>query len=139
MMLPTLYVAGPMTGKPQFNYPHFMEVTETLTDCGYRVLNPAEVDNLHRAEEAERDVKCAECYHGRKHEWDWYMRRTIKMLMDAQAIALLRGWEQSRGAKLEVALATQLGMPFRPWQSWVLDVRGDDDTKPGTRRKKEAS
>ena len=136
-MLPTLYVAGPMTGKVDLNYPFFREVGQNLTDCGYRVLNPVDVDDLHAAEELDTLTKCEVCYHNRKHEWDWYMRRTVKMLCDADGIALLRGWEQSRGAKIEVAFAQALNMPYRPWQNWVLDVRGDDPEKPGTRRKKE--
>lgn len=139
MILPTLYVAGPMTGKPQMNYPHFHEVGDALRDCGYGVLNPVDVDAMHLSERKKLmlPTTCAECDAGGKHDWEWYMRRTLKMMLDADGIALLRGWEGSRGAKIEVAVAAKLGMSFRPWQSWVLDVRANDGDRPGTRRNKE--
>lgn len=141
MTMPTLYVAGPMTGIKDYNYPHFREVGDALRDCGYTVLNPVEVDAMHLAERSMVDSSfrhvCADCDEGRKHEWHWYMRRTLKMMLEADGVALLRGWERSRGAKVEVEVAKALGMPHHAWQNWVLRVREQDTEKPGRRRKKE--
>lgn len=127
MTMPTLYVAGPMTGIPNFNYPHFREVGDSLRECGFTVLNPVDVDAMHEAERNMVDASlrhvCADCDNGIKHEWHWYMRRTLKMMLEADGVALLRGWERSRGAKLEVEVAKGLGLPHLPWQSWVLRAR----------------
>ena len=38
----TLYLAGPMSGLPQFNYPAFGHAAVTLRGLGYAVLNPAD-------------------------------------------------------------------------------------------------
>lgn len=42
--------------------------------------------------------------------WVHYMRTDIKALVDAEAIYPLSGWEESRGARLEVHIARELGL-----------------------------
>ena len=37
-----VYIAGPMTGLPAFNYPAFHAAAATLRQAGYVVENPAE-------------------------------------------------------------------------------------------------
>lgn len=89
-----LYLAGPMSGLPDFNFPAFHAAAARLRAQGYVVINPAELDDGDTS-----------------HSWDYYMRRDIPMLLTAQAVAVLPGWEQSRGATLEVTIARALGMP----------------------------
>ena len=43
--------------------------------------------------------------------WAEYMRTDIRALVDCEVIALLPGWGQSRGARREVSIADELGMP----------------------------
>lgn len=88
-----LYVAGPMTGLPDFNYPAFHAAAASLRALGYRVENPAE----NRLVDGSA--------------WEAYMRSGITQLMRCDAIVLLPGWEKSRGATIEHTLAGQLGMP----------------------------
>lgn len=107
----TLYIAGPMTGHPEFNYPAFRAAESALRLRGFDVLNPVDVD-------AQKPV-------GVTVDWDWYMRRTIPMMMGADAIALLPGWQQSRGATIEHDLASSLRMPIRMVHFWL-----EDDTEP---------
>ena len=40
-----VYVAGPMTGIPQFNYPAFIELQSKLEADGYDIVSPAELDD----------------------------------------------------------------------------------------------
>jgi hypothetical protein len=89
-----LYLSGPMTGKPEFNFPAFNAAAADLRARGFEVINPAELD-------AADDAPMA---------WEQYLRRDIKRLVDADRIARLPGWEHSRGAKLELHIATALGM-----------------------------
>lgn len=102
-----IYLAGPMTGLPQLNYPAFMAWEESMRNVGYEVLNPARVDEQF----PKRD--------GESREWGWYMRKTIAMLMEADGIALLPGWRRSRGARLERDLALRLEMPCALVEVWV--------------------
>ena len=43
--------------------------------------------------------------------WAEYMRTDLRAMLDCEMIALLPGWEQSRGARREVSIADELGMP----------------------------
>lgn len=44
--------------------------------------------------------------------WEEYMLRDLKMMLECDTIAMLPGWENSRGAKLEFLVATSLGMEY---------------------------
>ncbi len=88
-----VYIAGPMTGLPEFNYPAFHEMAEYLRGWGLEVRNPAENDAGSTGK-----------------PWEHYMKLGIRSLLDCDTIVLLPGWENSRGAKLERLIAEHLGM-----------------------------
>lgn len=100
-----LYVAGPMTGLPDLNYPEFLRVGTILEDKGYEVLNPARIDESYSAPPFTKD-------------WRWYMRRALAMCVHADGIATLPGWTHSRGASLEVHVGIRLELAVRPWWEW---------------------
>lgn len=102
----TVYVAGPMTGLPEFNYPAFNAAADELREAGFDVLNPVDSEENNPTP-------------GTPQAWDWYMRHAIRMVLDADGIATLPDWESSRGARLEVDLAHHLGMPVKPVRAWV--------------------
>lgn len=106
MSQPTLYVAGPMTGFVDFNYPSFNAAAEALLAAGYGVLNPVDSEQNNPTP-------------GTPQAWDWYMRQALAMVLVAEGIALLPGWESSRGASLEVNVATALGMPVHRIEDWL--------------------
>lgn len=91
-----IYIAGPMTGIPEHNYPAFDAAAAKLRAEGYAVTSPAE---LHGDDVSQ--------------SWDWYLRRDIAALVECDEIALLPGWINSRGARLEHHVAAMLGMPER--------------------------
>lgn len=95
--MPT-YIAGPMTGLPDFNFPAFDAVAAELRARGTEVVNPAD----NGAE-------------GTDKPWTHYMRLGLLGLLECDAIVLLPGWENSRGARLERHVAEQLGMPVSEW------------------------
>ena len=39
-----IYIAGPMTGRPDLNFPAFHAAATTLRDAGFDVVNPAEIN-----------------------------------------------------------------------------------------------
>lgn len=87
------YLSGPMTGLPDYNRPAFNKAAEFLRNQGYAVWNPAE----------EFD---ANYIYPRKI----YMRRDIEALLKCDSLVLLNGWENSAGARLELAIAQELEM-----------------------------
>lgn len=105
-----IYIAGPMTGIPKFNYPAFMLAEVELQSRGYEVLNPARINEVHNPERNEQD-------------WKWYMRHAIRMVLDADAISLLKGWEDSKGARLERTIANNLDLHIRLHHDWLYDSK----------------
>lgn len=95
----TYYISGPMSGIPEHNYPLFHEVedelTTTLTSIDDRIINPA------RNFDGDRTRDRSE-----------YMALDIRHVLDSDVIVLLPGWENSEGAKLEVAVGRQCGKRF---------------------------
>lgn len=106
----TIYLAGPMRGLPEFNFPAFMAADKHLRAIGWDVRNPAVKDT-----EDGLDVNGT---HGQDHELEqqgFDMREAITWDLNAitwecDAIALLPGWKGSSGSKAELALARFLNI-----------------------------
>jgi hypothetical protein len=109
MTRPTLYLSGPMSGLPEFNFPAFHAAAEQLRGVGYTVISPAE---------AAQDLTAP---------WAEHLRRDIALMMaHCTAVATLPGWEHSKGAQLEVHIARELGWPVMPasvWLAFAVDQR----------------
>jgi hypothetical protein len=88
----TIYISGAITGQPDGNKRLFNYAEAQIVAAGHKAINPHKV--------------CE----GITGEWSDYMRACIKALMDADAILLLPEWENSRGAKIEMMLAVNLGL-----------------------------
>lgn len=89
---PTLYLSGPMTGRPDHNFPAFHAEAARLRALGYHVINPAELNPSPGATRAE-------C-----------LRKDIAALTTCTAIALLPDWQHSVGALLEFTIAHHIGL-----------------------------
>lgn len=87
-----IYIAGPMTGLPDNNYPAFHAAAVQLRAQGHMVANPAE----------NEAPSCG--------TWLGYMRLALAQLILCDAVHLLPGWSRSRGATVEFALAKGLGL-----------------------------
>ncbi|WP_159585899.1 DUF4406 domain-containing protein [Chelativorans xinjiangense] len=86
-----VYLSGPMRGHDDLNYPAFNAAAEQLRATGYFVFNPAESSPLNAG--------IRECF---AIDVAW-------ICAHADAIAMLPGWENSKGAKAELALSEALG------------------------------
>lgn len=95
----TIYIAGPMTGQPSFNYPAFFAAAAAWEALGWQVHNPAVHDAID-ADQMDPDEARAK-----------FMRQDIEWVMDSDAIAVLPGWWNSKGARVEVAIANVLLLP----------------------------
>lgn len=87
-----LYIAGPMTGYQDLNFPAFHAETARLRELGYEVINPAEIN-------PDPNAGWIEC-----------MKADLRELLGCHAIVLLAGWAQSRGATFEHHVASSLGL-----------------------------
>jgi len=87
------YIAGPISGMPNLNRAAFDEAAARLMLAGYGAVNPHDINaaypNPTRSEA---------------------MRRDIKVLVDCDAICLLAGHDESKGAVLELSIALALGL-----------------------------
>ena len=100
-----VYIAGPMSGIKDFNYPAFAAAATALGARGLLCLNPADSEQENTS--------------GAPMPWEWYMRRALRMVTLSDAMCLLPGWEQSKGAQLEVKVAEALGLDIRPYDEWL--------------------
>ena len=106
------YVAGPMRGYPNFNFDNFDLVRDALKQMGHVAVSPADMDRLYEGwnqyapadlpVDHELKVRC--------------MARDMNFILHnlrperGDGICLLHGWQDSMGAKAEIALAAFLGL-----------------------------
>ena len=96
-----IYISGPMSGLPDLNFPAFHAAAAALRAKGFDAVNPAELNADNQG------------------DWASCMKADIKALCGCTALALLPGWEDSRGAHLEVHLAHRLGMKVRKIEEFI--------------------
>jgi len=95
-----LYLAGPMSGYEENNYPQFNQVAETLRGAGYQVVNPAEFGQ------------------SKSHYVD-LLRQDLVAMLGCDAVAIHGDWWLSSGARNEVHVAGLLRMPVRLYTEWL--------------------
>lgn len=88
----TIYIAGKMSGLPGYGYRNFMKAEKRLVSAGYKVVNPARLNTAG-------------------DNWEKCLRNDLfHIVKKCSGMAVLRNWRHSKGARLEVATAIQLGM-----------------------------
>lgn len=120
------YVAGPMTGLPQFNFPAFYTAAASLKAAGYDVTSPAELDDIRaqNAALASSDGDLATYEEETGETWGAFLSRDVKLIADeVDAVVLLEGWERSKGARLEAFVARTCGKPVYSYERWLADER----------------
>ncbi|SJN14860.1 Phage protein [Halomonas citrativorans] len=88
-----IYISGPMTGLPGLNHAAFHFGTNQLRALGYEVVNPAETPVPSEGD-----------------EWHHWLKADLIQMLTCDTIALLPGWEASKGAHLELHVAHRVGM-----------------------------
>lgn len=94
----TYYLAGPMSGYAEHNYPAFDRAQTELRGTGVAVESPHTIPWPTESAEGEE-------------LWKAMMREALRMLLSCQGIILLGGWTESKGAMLEYSVAAGLKMP----------------------------
>ncbi len=99
-----LYLAGPMRGFPDANFPAFHAAAAALRNQLYEVYNPAEHEN----------------FDGTFKPLAEYMIHDLPEVCRSDGIVLLPGWLASSGACLEYFVADYLGKPAYEFVNGLL-------------------
>ena len=98
-----IYIAGPVSGhKWDERVAYFAAKAEALRALGHEPVNPLEGQPANTS-------------------WADALKHDIPLLVACQGIYLSSGWERSRGARLELHIAVELGLK-------VLNEEGKDAT-----------
>lgn len=105
-----LYVSGPMSGIPQFNFPAFHAASDRLRGMGYDVISPADLDG----EDTAWIMRSEDGILPPGKRWTDYLARDVALVAgpEVEAVVVLDGWSGSSGANLEVAVARALRKPI---------------------------
>ncbi len=106
-----IYIAGPMTGVPKFNRPRFEEAARILRAHGWTVESPVEIAAAFGSDNTIVTTPGM---------LDTVIDEELAQLAKCDAIYLLTGWENSRGAKTELLLALEKGMEVITERSGVV-------------------
>jgi hypothetical protein len=109
-----IYLAGPMKGKPYFNFPTFHHVTARLRAEGHVVFNPAERDNARHGTDISAGNETG-CLEQAANVYGFDLREALAddlhfICSKADAVYLLPGWQNSKGATAERAVAEALSL-----------------------------
>ena len=96
-----VYISGPITGRPDGNRTEFEIAEASIRHLHHEPVNPQTLAHDHGK------------------TWAEYMKVDLAALMTCDAVLALDGWQFSRGAKIEVGLAVELGIPVYS-EAWRL-------------------
>jgi hypothetical protein len=117
-----------MRGIEHFNFPAFHEAARELRALGVGVWSPAERD------EHDPTIPSNETLEALGYDWSegtqtfaYYMAHDLKAVCECDAVVVLPGWEASRGARLEVHVAREVGHPVYSFPD-LEPIPAHDDT-----------
>ena len=97
-----LYLSGRITGESGYQM-KFMDAAYELMKAGYEgIENPC-------------------CYASADDDWNTAMRKVLAVMLTSDGVALLPGWEDSKGAMIEARLARELGLIVKPLAAWIAE------------------
>lgn len=98
-----IYLAGPMTNRPDWNRAAFMRADARLSAAGHTVLNPAKNMPYHRPESISREQ---------------YLQIDYKMIDCCDLVLFLPGWHESPGANAEYDYCQQTRTATAEYADW---------------------
>lgn len=104
--IPRVYIAGPMSGHDDLNFPAFHAAAKLYRDRGCFVINPAELNGGEDEAALCKGMTVAQL----AEHWRECMRKDIAELVTCEMIVLLPMWQMSKGASLEKHVAEALGL-----------------------------
>lgn len=98
------YLAGPMRGYEQYNFPAFDRARDFLITKGWNPISPADLDRNEGITGFTTDLPPDFIFNA--------LRRDFMALCQCEAIVFLSGWEESEGANAEKFVAEHIGLPM---------------------------
>lgn len=100
------YLAGPMTGYPQFNFPAFTEAANRLRYAGFNIVSPAELDD---PEVYQQSISSPDGKAEYDNDYRALLHRDVNIVMHPNCVGVicLPGWEKSKGAGIETFIAQE--------------------------------
>ena len=122
-----LYLAGPMTGIPQFNYPAFDGWKAALQDYGYTVVAPHDEDSdeLREAAMASESGALIDLKGIGDMSPENLATRNVLGVLSCRGVATMPDWARSSGVRHEVETAVRFGRPVAPVQLWIAAFKPD--------------
>lgn len=119
-----IYIAGPMRGKPYFNFPEFDKAKERLLSLGYDVYSPADADRAAGFDPFTMppDYDWKKLPEGEGWDIKTIAKRCCDALLGCDGVYLIPGWQHSTGTQAEVSLAFWIGIPitFHHSSDWFV-------------------
>ena len=104
------YISGPMTGIEDENRKEFEEAKKRLDYFGFDSINPHTIHSKELIDDIDKRFKAGVL--SEDERWALFLKKDIEVLMRCEFIVVLKGWENSRGARLEVFNALSVNMPM---------------------------
>lgn len=112
-----LYISGPVTGIYDRNIDAFWDAEHELSKAGYYATLPHDLVDKDDTHETAM-LLCVNELTGRTQKPG--IRYPVPHY---DGLALLPGWEQSEGAKLERAVAEACGIPVKTVDEWIKEAQ----------------
>ncbi len=94
MIKPKIYISGKITGRPLNQAKEKFKYTAAFLQLkGFETVSPFEINKITPDK-----------------NWNDYMVNDIKHLLECDSIYMLDDWGQSKGARIEYAIARELGL-----------------------------
>lgn len=123
------YLAGPMTYIPQFNFPAFFAAEKELKAMGYDIQLPADMADpvaVQHAMASENGAPGTSSV-----TWGQCLAKDVELIADhVQGIILMKGWQQSRGARLEAFVGILCNRDFKFYDADAYPPQVRDMTTP---------
>ena len=110
-----VYIAGPMSGIPDFNFPAFYAAANMFKAEGWIVFNPADKEGETLSDKARENGDPMQAQKDGFNFRDVYLWDVTKVI-EADAIYMLPGWENSPGARGEHAVAVAMQRHYPDYQ-----------------------
>lgn len=119
-----VYIAGPMRGIARWNFPAFDAARDYLKDRGFDVVSPADLDRKKHGDAIEFQTELPPGFVRDA------LARDMAALATCDAIYMLDGWQDSKGARAELAFAQAVGFTVMSDTPWTITDEPQPTTQP---------
>lgn len=122
ILLPKAYIAGPVRGNPDYHQ-HFRQAAQIMENRGYNAINPMEGPDMSQDEINDYIAR-----HWTEGTIPPYIMTDIAHILtlvgkNGDIVVTLPNWQESPGARAEVALAEWIGVKVMSIDEFLPDIR----------------